>query len=230
MFLDFLLVLFVVKEVRISKSKAETKTGFFISFKSIISYSIVLMLIMLLLLRMSRTVFAPYLALFVQMTRGTIEGSSRTTGIISGFTAMMTAVSAIFTGRLGAKYDRYRLLGICFISGILISCILVFVRSLWLFALVYGLFMFAVGGIEPVIMSLTSESTPSEKRGALFGIQTLVGSVGWALAPAIASFISIKFSLHSVIVLIPIFSFIALIITRLLTKRVSLPDESTFNM
>jgi DHA1 family multidrug resistance protein-like MFS transporter len=88
-----------------------------------------------------------------------------------------------------------------------------------MFTVVYSIFFFAVGGIEPVIMSITAESTPSSKRGMIFGVQALVGSMAWAVSPVIGSVVSIKFSIQSILVFVPIFFSLALITTFAMKNR-----------
>lgn len=206
MLLDFFLVLFMVKEDKkkdLSKDKEDNtiKNSFFavLTTKSIVS-----MLIILLFMRISRTVFTPYLPLFVQEAQAGIEGASRVTGIISGIVGFMTALSGIAISRFGDRYNKTMLLKILLASSIVVSIPLVLIKGIWLFALVYGIFFFVIGGVEPMIMSVTSENTPSDKRGTLFGIQALVGSVGWAVSPLLGSAVSINFSNQAVLLLIPL--------------------------
>ncbi len=215
----FLVVLLIVKERKSIRSTDRQKTGVQASFMSVLSLTVVIMLIMLLFMRMARIAFAPYISLFVQFTRGTIEGSSRITGLISGFAALMTAVSSILLGRLGDRYDRHRILMISLTAGILVSASMVFFKGLLVFTLIYGLFMFSIGGIEPVIMSITSECTPAEKRGMLFGIYGLTGCIGWGLAPVIGSYISITYSIHSILFIIPVFLAAAFIFLSISLKK-----------
>lgn len=59
-------------------------------------------------------------------------------------------------------------------------------------------------------MSMTAESTPPERRGAVFGIQGTVGSIGLALAPLFGSVVSVNFSLTAVFLLIPAFFLLSL--------------------
>mgnify|MGYP000846972943 FL=1 len=61
-----------------------------------------------------------------------------------------------------------------------------------------------MGGIEPITISVTTENTPVDRRGLLFGIQGFIGNMGMALAPMIGSMISIRFSIHAILYMIPI--------------------------
>lgn len=217
MMADFFLVLFTVKEGRDMALTHREEKKEAPSFASVFfSKNLVIMLLVLFFMRISRTVFAPYLPLFVQEVRLGVDGASRITGIISGIIGFMTALSGLTISRFGDRYNKVKLLRTLLAVSIILSLPLVFIRDLWIFSLVYAIFFFAVGGLEPVIMTMTSENTPAEKRGTLFGIQGLVGSVGWAVSPVLGSMISIRLSIQSVLLIIPLILFLGLIIVFIL--------------
>lgn len=208
MFLDFLLVLLVVKEEKMVKDKkiGEEKPSSRLSIFTAITIS---MLMVLFFLRIGRTSFYPYLPIYVQEIMGTAKGVSGTTGAINGFLSFATALSGLTLSRLGDKYDKRKLLLIYLISGTILSLPLMYINSLWIFSLVLGLVFFITGGVEPVIMSMTTENTPVNKRGFLFGIQGTVGNIGFAIAPLLGGIISIKYSTAAVLICIPIFLLIS---------------------
>ena len=47
---------------------------------------------------------------------------------------------------------------------------------------------FAIGGVEPNVQSALSAKTERDRRGLLFGIQTLVGNAGWVFGPLVGGF------------------------------------------
>ncbi len=136
--------------------------------------------------------------------RNNISGSARVTGIVNGLTGFMVALAGLTIIRLGDRYDRFKLLRVILVSGIVLSIPLAWIHNLLAFALFYGIYFFAIGGIEPLISSVTTTSTPPERRGVLFGVQSLVGCVGWAVSPLIGSIISINISIQSILVVTPI--------------------------
>ena len=221
MLLDFFLVLFVVKESKAdvlpeqtceNKDKQPPVLTIFTSLT-------VIMLITMLFMRIGRTVFSPYIPLFVQEVRGTSEGAAGITGIISGIIAFLTAVSGLTLSRLGDRYHKLTLMIILLGAGTVLSLPLGLINNLWLFTALYGILFFVIGGIEPIVMSVTAEITPPERRGALFGVQGLVGSIGWAVAPMLGGAVSIKYSLRSVFLLIPAFFILSLIPMIWIMKR-----------
>ena len=218
MFLDFLLVLFLVKENK-PKYIENNKALNIKDTMSLFTPLIVSMLFILLFLRIARTIFNPYLALYLQEIRGTIEGTPKLTGIINGVTGVMTAISGLTISRLGDKYNNLKIIKILICIGIAISILIFTAGSMTIFLVMYSLFFLFVGGIEPVIMSVNSKSVPPEKRGVLFGFQALMGSIGWALAPMIGGYVSIKYNIHAIIVLIPVFLTFAFLTVFLINKK-----------
>jgi len=78
---------------------------------------------------------------------------------------------------------------------------------------------FALGGIDPLIMSYSIGLVPENKRGLLFGIRASVGSLAWAASPMLGSYMSINYTLDSVFYLIPVFLILALSIAIIIKKR-----------
>lgn len=202
MLLDFLLVLFLVKEEKTLPEPVEAKAE---GRKfSLFTWYMIIMLFIIFVLRVTRSIFTPYLPLFVQEMLSGTGGATRYTGIINGVTGLMTALSGLTVSRLGDKYSKTVLMKIFMAGGMLISIPIAFAGNLVAFTVGYGLFFFIVGGIEPIVFSTTSEQTPREKRGMLFGVQGLVGNAGFALSPMLGSAVSINYSVQSTLFLIPV--------------------------
>jgi len=211
------LVLFFVKETKkpIEKGGPKGLKNIF----SILTIPVIMILLMIFFRRIGSSVASPYMPLYVQEIRGTIEGSALVTGLISAGASITAAIAAIVLARLGDKYDKKRLIIIYFIAGILISFMLILSNSLALFAVFYALMFFALGGIDPLVMSYTVELVPENKRGLLFGVRGTVGSLAWAVSPMLGSAMSINFSLHSVFYLMPVFLSAALGMAILIKKK-----------
>jgi DHA1 family multidrug resistance protein-like MFS transporter len=211
MLIDFFLVLFIVKEHNVHSEKDKNKAKEKASLLSVFTSMTIAMLLVLLFMRIGRSIFSPYLPIYVQEVRASVEGTARITGIINGIVGFMTAVSALTLSRLGDKYDKMKLLMVLLLSGVVLSLPLALINNLWVFAIFYGILFFAIGGIEPIIMSVTTEATPRERRGMLFGIQGTVGGIGIAAAPLMGGVVSIQYSTKAVIWLIPVFLVLAII-------------------
>ncbi len=174
---------------------------------------------LILLLRFATNVFTPYMAIFVQDKLGTMEGASRVTGLMSGFIGLMTALSGFILGRLGDRLNRYRLLIFCAVLSFSIAIPLFWSNSILMLTLVYGLMMFMIGGIEPIVMSVSSSRVVRNQRGRLFGMQALVSSFAWATSPLLGSLISIRFSVQAILLAIPMFLLAELLVILFFGKK-----------
>lgn len=223
MLLDFFLVLFLVKEektVPVVAEEREKKP----SLRFFLASFMLSMLFILLTIRVSRAVFSPYLPLYVQELYGGTRGVARITGVVNGVTGLMTALAGLTLSRLGDRYNKMMLLKVLFLLGLGTSILLPAVSwNLWIFTAVYGIFFFLMGGVEPVIISLTTERTPAERRGVLFGIQGTVGNLGWAISPMLGGYISLHYSLTAILVLIPLALIPGLICMLFLTRTHTAP-------
>lgn len=208
MLLCFFIVWVFVKETK-KPLQIQHEKGFKNIF-SVVTPAIVIMFLLIFFLRVGRSIASPYMPLYVQQMRGTIDGSAMTTGLIFAGASIMTAISAITLAKLGDRYNKKHLIEIYLIIGVLITIPMLLVESLTGFAIFYALLFFALGGVDPLIMSYSVSIVPENRRGILFGLRGMVGSLAWVFSPMMGSYISINYSINSVFYLIPIFLIMAL--------------------
>lgn len=210
MFLGFLLVLFLLVEDKstygFTKNSAEVAKAQGTIFTSFI----VSLLFVLFFHRIVRSVFSPFIALYVQESLGTISGVASTTGFINGGVALLTAISGLVFGKLADKYNKKQILIGAILMTIVISIAVNMTHSLTSFALVYTIMFFFLGGVEPIITSITAEKTAPENRGMLFGYQGTIGSLGMLASPALGTFISVNYSTKAILLTLPIAGIIIL--------------------
>ncbi len=217
MLICFFLVLFFVKE---HKNPHVEHTGKGMkNILSILTIPIIIMLALVFFVRIGRSVASPYMPLYVQEIRGTIEGSALITGLIAAGASIMSALSAVFLTRLGDRHNKIKLIMIYLVMGLIVTIPLILTKTLAGFAVFYALLFFTLGAIDPLIMSETVNLVPENKRGLLFGIRATIGSLAWAASPMLGSVMSINFSLHSVFYLIPIFLAVTLGFTILFKRQ-----------
>ena len=211
MLLGLLLLMALVHEKKPEhESTASWRSLSIGSLRKVLNPLVLLLLAVLFCLRISRSAVAPYLPLYVQDLRG-IEGSAALVGMITGLGALASATSGLVLGRLGDRRNRLKLLRLCLLGGALLSLPLLFVNGLAAFTIFYLGALLLVGGVEPVISSLTTRHTPAAVRGTLFGLQGMVSSAGWVVSPAIGSMVAIQYSTRYVFALLPFLLAIALI-------------------
>lgn len=204
MFIGFILVQLLLVEDKSTYGFIKTKSETDKMQKGIFSSFIVSLLFVLFFHRILRSVFSPFMALFVQENLGSDSGVASTTGFINGGVAFITAMSGIIFGRLGERYNKKMILIVSMSAAILLSTLVSLTGNLTAFACFYiSLFLF-IGGVEPLITSITAEKTAPENRGMLFGYQGTVGSIGMLASPVLGTFVSVNFSIKAILVLLPI--------------------------
>ncbi len=211
MLIGFFLVLGLVKEDKNSYGIRLKEAGEKKEKRRMITPFIVAVLATVLIARIARTIFTPFVSLYVQESLGTLTGAATFTGLINGVTGLATAVASLTITRLGDHHDKFKLtFALCLIS-LPVTLLLLPFKALWIFTIFYALYFFAAGGIEPILTSAASEYTNPSERGVLFGMLGTISSVANMIAPMIGSFVSIHFSLWAILVTIPLFTVIQIL-------------------
>jgi DHA1 family multidrug resistance protein-like MFS transporter len=175
--------------------------------------------LMIFLMRFGRVFPIPFIPLYVQQVRGTIEGSSAITGLVSALRGAATAAAGVTLSRLGDRYPRERLIGLLLIIAAVTSVPIYFTQDLVSFTIFAVVFTFFLGGVDPLLLSSLSARTPAKKRGMVFGIQTTVGTMGWFLAPLAGSWVSISFSIRHVFLFMSGVLFLIFVVSFILAQR-----------
>lgn len=203
---DFLLVLFLVQDsnttsdIRIKINPVEEEQ---VQKKPFYGTWLLVGMVLIFFVRFTTTIFNPYMPIYVQEKLGTLQGASRITGLVSGFIGIMTAMSGFILGSLSDRYNRVNLLKIYAFLSFLVALPLFLAQEIWTMALIYGIMMFMLGGIDPIIMSVSCARVDRNQRGRLFGLQGLISAIGWGLSPLLGSVVSINFSVKAILLVIP---------------------------
>ncbi|PIE98191.1 MAG: MFS transporter [Treponema sp.] len=235
MLIGVILVLFFVKEDKQLLQARDKKVSMRASYKAILKPVIISILILLLFLRITRAMFSPYLPLFIESKLLREEGVSFITGIVNALIGFTVAISSMLIGKFVANRNKIKtvigLFIISFVMSILVinySKIATFFgvgNSLIVFIVLYVIMYFHLGGIEPVITALAAANITPENRGALSGLQGMISSIGWALAPVISGTIvygrSVEFALFAIPVIIVVNIGLSLWLEKVSNKHVA---------
>lgn len=225
------LVFFLVKEDKSTLvSKDAVKVPFFEKYRKVLIPVVISVLFMLFFLRISRSLFAPYVALFVESKFPTKEGVAFTTGLVNGIIGLATAFSSMFMGWLATRVNRMRMLQILLFFGAIVMIVILKYKDiadylnvendLWVFVGIYMIFYIVIGGVEPILTATSAMSVASEDRGGLFGLQAMMGSVAWFVAPLIAGPVVVNYNVESILYFIPFVLFINLGLSFILRRQV----------
>jgi MFS transporter, DHA1 family, multidrug resistance protein len=216
----FLLVLFFIQEhkkpirrkINMPGAKTPFKDKMRKSFKLFLQPEIIILFFTLFLLRFIRTMANPFIALYIQEIRGTLEGASSITGSVSAAVGLATALAGLTLSRLGDRRSKTRLIVVFLLLGGIFYFPIFLTNALWSFIILYVIGTYFMGGVEPIIQSSLSIKTEPNKRGLLFGVQTAVGSLGWFLAPMVGSVISINLGIPYIFLFLGIFLLMGLVV------------------
>ncbi len=145
------------------------------------------------------TIIVPILALFVvALNQGQERGAVAMTGVIIGASALTSAISAVYLGKLGDRIGHERiLLG----SSILAAVLYIpqaFVTEAWHLAVLQGLSGIAVGGLIPSVAALMNLWAPGGSQGATYGLDNSVQASARVVAPMAAAALAALIGYHAV--------------------------------
>lgn len=216
-FCGFILVLIFLRE---PKSQIETKQaqrGRF-SLGLLFSAPFNILFVVIFMERFSRMLPQTFIPLFVQQLRATPKGVSAITGIISAGAGLATALAGLILARLGDKHDKGRLLSVFFTAAAAAALPIFLKENLAWFTIFYLISIFFAGAINPLLQSQLSMMTHPDNRGAILGLQTSAGSVGWFLSPLAGSAIAIYLDLKYIFLFFSISLFLSFILVFFLYR------------
>ncbi len=177
--------------------------------RNLLHRSFLTLFILLFILRIARNIANPFIALYIQDIRGTMEGAPSLMGIISAGSGLITALAGVTLVRLGDSRPRERLLKNLFLISALTALPMGFTGSVIGFSVFFLVSSYFMGGIEPIIQSSMSIISPQNRKGIVFGVQTTIGALGWFVAPLLGSYVSIQFGIHEVFLALSIVLFLS---------------------
>jgi len=216
----FVLVLVFIKDSRRGGQDCAA-TPF--RLKVLITPGLIGLYLLFFLFRFCRMLTNPFVPLYVQEVRRSIQGAPGLTGIIIASAGAATGLAGLTLARLGDRYRRAGLLAVFSGLAALAALPLFFVQRLSLFICLYPLSFYFIGAVEPLIQSHLSASTPLSSRGTAIGLQTLFGSLGWFLSPLAGSAVAVGLGIRHVFLLFSLALFALFISVLVYRRRESVP-------
>ena len=171
--------------------------------RELLSLPFLLLFGVMFLLRFARAQPTAFVPLYVaELRAGTLgaaaQGDAAVTGLIMAGAAAVAAAAGVTLARLGDRFNKLWLIAVSAGIGALVALPTFLASDLALFALFYVVSGFALGSVQPFVQSYLSAHSARARRGVLFGLQNLVGGLGFGLGPLAASWISIRASTRHV--------------------------------
>lgn len=198
--------------------KAKTKTASGAKLGRF-SAAVLVPLMIVFFAKVARSLFSPYLALYIQELRGSIDGAAAMTGVISGAASLALALSAVTLTYIADRRDKYKVLILLTVLSIPLYFALPLARTTLIFAVIYTVLFYVVGGIEPILNAVVVENMDSDSKGTLFGWITTINSIASMAAPMIAAFVSAQIGLKAVLYTMAVIALLQLILFVLHIKH-----------
>ncbi len=232
MFIGAMLVFFLVREDKSSLQKKEAKISIASNYKNILTPIIFSVLAALLFLRITRSLFSPYMPLFIENKLASQDGVSFLTGIVNALVGLTTALASILIGKFATNHNKLKTIFVLLCCSLSFSLLLANYSSiasgigisgkneLAVFVALYILLFFSLGGVEPILTVIAAANVLPENRGALSGLHGMIGSIGWAISPVIAGTIVYGRSIELILYALPVMISLNLVLSFFL-KRVN---------
>ncbi len=228
MFIGTMLVLFFVKEDKSFIKDRTERASLLGGYKKILTPIIIAVLISILCLRITRALFSPFMPLFIESKLASKDGVSLITGIVNAIISLTTALASIFIGKFVASHSKVKTMLGLFLFSLLFSILLMnyeniaelfgISNTLIVFIVLYIFLYLNMGGINPILSTTAAQNVSADSRGALSGLQGMIGSIGWALAPLISGAIVYGRSVEYVLYALPVMMLINISLSLLLGR------------
>ena len=217
-FCGFILVLIFIKEPKSTVESNRAQRGRF-SWGLLFSAPFSILFVVIFMERFSRMLPQTFIPLFIQQLRATPKGVSAITGIISAAAGLTTALAGLTLAHLGDKHDKDRLLSVFFAAAAVAAFPIFLNENLVWFTVFYLVSIYFVGAINPLLQSQLSTMTHPNNRGAVLGLQTSAGSVGWFFSPLAGSAIAIYLDLKYIFLFFSISLFLSFMLLIFVQRK-----------
>jgi MFS transporter, DHA1 family, multidrug resistance protein len=196
-----ILVLVGVQESAFERQKrapASPKPGFLAAWGEIFAFpGVRITYVLQFLSQLGMNLLTPIIPLFIPTVLGPEQDLNTFTGLVIGLNAATATLSSIVLGRLGDRTGHRIILIVSMAAGGLLYFPIAGVQAGWQILALTALVGVAAGGIVPSISALQARFTRPGLEGAVYGLDSSIGSGARSLAPLIGSGIAISFSLRA---------------------------------
>jgi len=162
--------------------------------------------------RIAPAIIAPLLPLFIQGIAAPGAKIASITGTISGVMSATTAVATVVLGRLSDRIGARRVLLVCAVMDCILYSIQPFSQNPTQFLILRAIAGVTAGGTLASVNALMAECAPKDCFGAVYGLDTSVGSAANAIAPMAGAALTTQWGLRAAFYgAVPMFGLSALV-------------------
>jgi len=172
------------------------------------------------IMRLGARIVGPVLPLFIQTLLPVGARVASVSGLISGVSAIASAIAAVVLGRFGDRLGYRRVLLACAMGAALFYVPQFFVTTptqLLVFQAGVGL---AMGGTLAMVSAMLAALAPEGRQGAVYGVDASVVSAANAVGPMLGASLAAGLGLRSVFLCAAaVFGLAALVVAGLVPRR-----------
>jgi len=218
-----LLVLFLVEE-QFDPPAKESRTGSGGLWQGLVlvvrSRALLAVFGVRVIMRLGARIVGPVLPLFIQTLLPVGARVASVSGLISGVSAIASAIAAVVLGRFGDRLGYRRVLLACAMGAALFYVPQFFVTTptqLLVFQAGVGL---AMGGTLAMVSAMLAALAPEGRQGAVYGVDASVVSAANAVGPMLGASLAAGLGLRSVFLCAAaVFGLAALVVAGLVPRR-----------
>ena len=192
LFISALITLLFAKENFVRRTKPNVETSGRARRHEVLTVTILALLGLLCLQSAARRMEMTSLPILVKdicNANGIGYLKTRVAGRIYALSAVGGLLSGVLIGALSDRFKAWKLALPAFAIAGTMMLFQAYTNSLWLLASFRFFCFFAAGGIEPVILSRLTQSTPPDHRGTVLGWSASVRVTGYLLSAGISALI-----------------------------------------
>jgi DHA1 family multidrug resistance protein-like MFS transporter len=145
--------------------------------------------------RIAPAIIASFLPLFIQGIAAPDAKIASITGTISGVMSATSAVATIALGRLSDRIGARRILLPCAVIDCILYSIQPWSRNTTQFLILRAIAGITAGGTLASVNALMAECAPKDCFGAVYGLDTSIGSAANAIAPMVGAALTTQWGL-----------------------------------
>ena len=163
-------------------------------------------------------IFGSYLTYFPILLRDSFHLDSAHIGLLISSGAATTALTSAKIGSLTKRYSETSLFLASYIIYSIILFVIPFADKVWqcyILAIILG---FGQGLFMPITMSITARLAPTQNRGAVVSVFSMVLRTGQAVGPLFFGYIYYRYSLDHIFISLSLLTFVTLTIMWMSVK------------